>query len=585
VLSELIQLWRGGPSVPLGSYFVYVKYVFFLLLAVLALGALRWPDLRWTRYGTLLLASLSLSAFARPLARPYGLLEGAPGLESIGHVMVAASRGMPSEGRLVRQTNPSPLWGLILGAASGFDVERLWKFYSFVPLMTLLLLAVAASWSMNALEQWEGHSGTLSALSIFFVLFLSSHRLSFLEPQTSFWSECFWGKPHLGVGLAVACLLWRFMPGTSVGSSIGGAASVALLGWIEPRLAYCLGIGCALWLGLEARWGKSLALAAGFLLFVPFRAPPSPAELPISAGSWADGVSRLFAVTVDSGLVFLLSLSGLWLLWRSGGARERLLATCTLVGFVLWGLSSFITAAATALEPRIVEAMLRLFVSLTAAYALYRGLTHLQTHHPVLPEGLRFVPRSLRRSSTARIALSAFLVLSLPWCFPFWWQPVRMDPTYVASLTPISGNLMEMADAIRSLSSPDAVFVASRSYAPWIPALAGRRVLLADSNPVDLAARKAAERDFAFSNDPEAIASAASRWGLTHLAWGRLDMPSTEADAPAIDFTFFENSPSFELRFRLRRWVRIYEYRSLRVGAAGLLSALLPGRLRSSLPP
>ena len=50
--------------------------------------------------------------------------------------------------------------------------------------------------------------------------------------------------------------------------------------------------------------------------------------------------------------------------------------------------------------------------------------------------------------------------------------------------------------------------------------------------PPDRLAREASERAFAFSKDADAIASAAAAWGLTHLAWGRLDQPSSD-EAPA----------------------------------------------------
>jgi len=39
--SELIELWPGGPSMALGTYFVYFKYLFSLLLIVFAAGSFR----------------------------------------------------------------------------------------------------------------------------------------------------------------------------------------------------------------------------------------------------------------------------------------------------------------------------------------------------------------------------------------------------------------------------------------------------------------------------------------------------------------------------------------------------------------
>lgn len=135
----------------------------------------------------------------------------------------------------------------------------------------------------------------------------------------------------------------------------------------------------------------------------------------------------------------------------------------------------------------------------------------------------------------------------------------------MASVAPLSGNLLSMSDAIREKTEPDAVFVAGASYAPWIPAIAGRRVLLAGGEPLSLVTREKSQRAFAFSRDAEAIASAAATWNLTHVAWGRLDQPARDEKGPILDFTFFEKSPLFEQRFRLRRWVRIFEYTPARL--------------------
>ena len=215
---------------------------------------------------------------------------------------------------------------------------------------------------------------------------------------------------------------------------------------------------------------------------------------------------------------------------------------------------------AQTLGPRTLNASVHMLLSITAAYGLYRGLAQVGSLYPELPEEWGFVPRSLRQRSTAHFMLSAFFLLSLPWCFPYWWMPVRMDPTYVASFTPVSRNVLAMSDAIREKTEPDAVFVAGASYAGWIPAIAGRRVLLAGKDTPDLVAREASERAFVFSKDAEAIASAAAAWDVTHLAWGRLDQPTGDEKGPVVDISFFEDSPLFQERYRLRRWVRIFEY-------------------------
>jgi hypothetical protein len=55
----------------------------------------------------------------------------------------------------------------------------------------------------------------------------------------------------------------------------------------------------------------------------------------------------------------------------------------------------------------------------------------------------------------------------------------------------------------------------------WIPALSGRRVLLAEAGkllPGDYAERKAVERTLLTSTDEAESRAAAARYGITHLA-------------------------------------------------------------------
>jgi hypothetical protein len=55
----------------------------------------------------------------------------------------------------------------------------------------------------------------------------------------------------------------------------------------------------------------------------------------------------------------------------------------------------------------------------------------------------------------------------------------------------------------------------------WIPALTGRRVLLAEAGkllPGDYAERKAVERALLLSSDAAEVRAAAERYGVTHLA-------------------------------------------------------------------
>lgn len=557
MLARLIELWPGGPSLSLGNYLVGFTLLFSMLTVVLAaLGARTRRG--YLAVGSMALASVALAAFQLPLARPYGVVEGSPLLEDTGHVMVSVAGGPGSDGRLIGQDSPHPLWGILVATATGFDVERLWRWYACIPWVALLLLASGVWFMLGGLAGQPGLSrSSLSGLGVFFVLFLSAHRLSFMDAGSTFWQATFWDAPHAAVALAVMCLSLRWLSDDRARLGLAGAAALALAGWLEPRSATLFVLGALAWAAAMRRFRALAAIAAAALLYLPFRAGISTAEIPAELGRWYDALDRIFAVTVDAGLVFVLASAGTVILWRSRRAAERLLASttaCALGGWVLVSSSPF---AARHLDPNVVSVYVRLWLSVSASYGAYRALASLDETLPALSDRLRGLPTTLRDWSAARIGVASFVLLSIPWSFPYWWMPVRMDATWVQSTEPISGNLLEMSRSIRELTEPDAVFVAGPSYAPWIPALSGRRVLLADTEPDDVAARSAAQRAFSFSHDAESIHAAAERYRLTHLAWGRLDRPT-------VDFGFFERSPLFVERFRLRRWVRIFEYRVAR---------------------
>ena len=59
------------------------------------------------------------------------------------------------------------------------------------------------------------------------------------------------------------------------------------------------------------------------------------------------------------------------------------------------------------------------------------------------------------------------------------------------------------------------------------------------------------------SDDPAKVEAVAEEWGVTHFAWGRLDQEDF-----LVDYPFFQSHPLFVERYRLRRWVRIFELQS-----------------------
>ncbi len=190
--------------------------------------------------------------------------------------MVTATRGVTGDGRVVGEANPQPLWGLILAAMSGFDGERLWRLYRFVPWLSLLCLGCAVAFFSDVLgEREQLQRGTLPGLATFFVLFLSSHRLSFHEPESTFWSESFWSTPQLGIALAALCLFLRWLADNSLAASIAAVVSFAFVGWMDPRLALLLAAGALPWL-IGERMAPGSRTGLGSCPFLSFSRCASP---------------------------------------------------------------------------------------------------------------------------------------------------------------------------------------------------------------------------------------------------------------------------------------------------------------------
>jgi hypothetical protein len=382
-----------------------------------------------------------------------------------------------------------------------------------------------------------------AALGSFFVLFLSAPRLSFLESEPPLWMDAFWLRPRVGVGLAMslfALSLFARRRFVLAGIVLGVAA------WTEPR--WLLFGGASVVLSPLLDWKRSeplrrwigVTVALGLLLLWPATAfPASPVA---RLGTWHFAVSSLISVSLGQGAVFYLGVFGILGMFRERRPELLLYASWILTAYLFWIAVSVSPDAAAFLDRSLVKSFLRVLLAGAAGWGAHRALLWVDGKW------------RLRARSAYVVGLAAIVGLSLPWAFPFWWNPVRMDPVYVESVDPISHEYSTFGDWIRGTTPADAAFVAGPSYAAWIPPLSGRRVLLRDEKD---RTREDAQAAIAASKDPEKIRSAAREWGVTHLAWGRLD-----ADEPiAVDLAFLNASPTFSLVHQQRRWVRVYQIR------------------------
>jgi hypothetical protein len=95
-----------------------------------------------------------------------------------------------------------------------------------------------------------------------------------------------------------------------------------------------------------------------------------------------------------------------------------------------------------------------------------------------------------------------------------------MDRYFNWCLAPVRPKVQEYGAWVRRNTPGDAVFLAGNEASVWIPALAGRRVLLigAARPPADYAERKQVERVMLTSRDPALILAAARRYGIGYVA-------------------------------------------------------------------
>jgi len=255
-------------------------------------------------------------------------------------------------------------------------------------------------------------------------------------------------------------------------------------------------------------------------------------------------------------LVFLLAIYGFSCLVRKARSSSAPLVWLTGTTCLLYLASASSETANVILDGSLQKTLLRILLSAVAGIGLQQCLLLVDAKRDLLAAALK--PGRLRAISPGVLGLAVFLCGSLPWCFPYWWYPPEMDDLYTASLGPVSREGLELGRWTREETPVDAVFAAGPSYAPWIAALAGRRVLAVDRAvaPRDLSRRRIAQTVIQETRDARQLKAVADAWGVTHLAWGRLD-----DEAAPVSHAFLASSGILSVVHQQGRWVRVYELR------------------------
>jgi hypothetical protein len=221
-----------------------------------------------------------------------------------------------------------------------------------------------------------------------------------------------------------------------------------------------------------------------------------PRGLPLAVPNWS---------TLDLGPLLVLGVLGAAVLMRRTDPRSRMLLGLLLATAALVLLSMPAALLGVAPEPDELHYFLRFAMALSAGVTLAAGARELERIRALLP-------------GQGHVLLLALLV---PLSLPVYWDPPSMDRYFALSRQGLRPKVLAYAQFVRENTPRDAVFVAGKEAASWIPSLTGRRVVLAEGGklmPPDRAERKETERTLLLSDDMAKIRAAAARYGVTHVA-------------------------------------------------------------------
>ncbi len=459
------------------------------------------------------------AAYALPIGRTYALDEHLDVGFAVGIAACIAAGNSVWDHTQVGFANLEPLWGGAVAALALFRPERVASVFRWFPLVAIVASALGLFFGLRESDsdedRWE------RVLIVLAVLGLGSMSLTALfdwgrTPVPPLWIANFLLKPtHAAawglVGISVG--LWsRRASALRVGLTLGALAWVYLLDW--AYLLVGLGVAALCFPTPERRWRTlaravfvSLLLAAPYFanLFRDYNpATPSPTSLQI----WFDDMGRRLAspwwVTLDTGVLFPLAALGTAVLWRRDTRRDRVMLSVVAGSWIAWLAYELGATIGLSPEPDEHHYYLRMVMGLAAGTALAAGARWIEAR------------RRLRPGQGHLLVIAA----CVPLTFPALWNPPRMDRYFRVSAPPLRPRVLDYTRWVRENTPGDAIFVAGPSAAIWIPALAGRRVLLASDSrpPKDYDARKAAERVLLTSRDPDEIRAAARRFGVSYVA-------------------------------------------------------------------
>ncbi len=506
------------------------------LLLLLAVVVRRSPRLLLS--GVLLANVWAFALSTWPLQRLYALGPSRDRINNLGLCQVVAAGSPPWQTSIPEQLHFEPFWGLLMALLSGFEPARLERLYAFMPLLMLVafVLALEFRWRRPAGEAAPGEAWE-RALVAGFATLLCASPLDWLWSYRVSWALTFLLKPNHALALVLLPLVLRVLARARLWPRLVGAGFLLhLLGWAFVIHMGLVAGGLVVYALLSWATGHAerrrdlrdvvVVLLVNVVIVSPylymltigysFLVPRATAVVP----PWSP---HLLEVTFRAGWLFVLAAWGMLCLWRRGDRLSRLWSAQVLGALLAWAACLGLSALRLAREMDEFYYWARFLSAIGAAVGAWDlarrawawlGAARAARGHGWLARGL-----ALSGADAQALVACALAATVLPASLPYWWNPSRMDPFFVGSLTPLPELIAAPMAYLRAHSRPSDVVVGDRDFAPWIPALAARRVLLSSklNAPRDFVARGAIEGALARGGDLANVRIGYTRYGVRFL--------------------------------------------------------------------
>jgi hypothetical protein len=471
-----------------GGFWIASRLAYLVLIAFFSIAIAKG---RARGAGLFLAALLALGWWVsnHDLGRVYGLLVPGDRARNLSWCMSAAAGNSILGTGVVGQTTLEPFWGALVAALSLWSPDRALALFPYLSLLGMLLLALSLHLLFRRFD--DPPSSLLGVVVAASAILFATGALDYLGPFRGYWAKMFLLKPNHTLGFVVLPLVIRALVHDSKPrAALGGGLLLGLLSlafvvhWAFVSFSLLLYLALTYYLRRD-RFGAEIGrVGIAVLVSALFVAPGVyiiaryfPHALTLAAGTypetpmrsdWGDimppGVSLLFLVTLEQGLVFYLGLAGVFF-WLTERSRASLLSASLWFGaYLLWGLNYALYVTARAREADEFYFFLIFVQAMAAGYGGYRLAS--------------LVGRRLFASESARRrALGFTVLLAAPLGFPYFWNPTTMDSHYRVALDPVWPPIVETTDWIRRETNGRDVFLAAGDLMQWVPALSGRYTL------------------------------------------------------------------------------------------------------------